>query len=45
MQLVSGGAMCLRCVKKSIVQLSVVARVLASLLQLVVFIQTDLNYF
>ena len=34
----SGGAMCLRCVKKIIAQISVVERVLASPLQLVLFI-------
>ena len=41
----SGGAMCLGCVKRSTAQLSVVARVLASLLQLALFVQDDLVVF
>ena len=34
----SGGAMCVRCVKKSIVQLSIVVRVLASPQHLALFV-------
>ena len=41
----SGGAMCLGCVKRSTAQLSVVARVLASLLQLALFVQVDFGGF
>ena len=41
----SGGAMCLGCVKRSIAQLSVVARVLTSLLQLELFFRVDFGGF
>ena len=41
----SGGAMCLGCVKRSTAQLSVVARVLASLLWLALFVQVDFGGF
>ena len=41
----SGGAMCLGCVKRSTAQLSVVARVLASPLQLALFVQIDFGGF
>ena len=41
----SGGAMCLGCVKRSTAQLSVVARVLASLLQLALFVRVDFGGF
>ena len=37
----SGGAMCLGCVKRGTMQLSIVARVLASLLWLALFVQVD----
>ena len=41
----SGGAMCLGCVEISTAQLSIVARVLASPLQLVLFVQVDFGGF
>ena len=41
----SGGAMCLGCVKRSTVQLSVVARVLASLLWPALIVQVDFGGF
>ena len=41
----SGGAMCLGCVERSTVQLSIVARVLASPLWLALFVQVDFSGF
>ena len=41
----SGGAMCLGCVKRSTAQLSIVARVLASPLQLELFVKLILVVF
>ena len=41
----SGGAMCLGCVKRSTAQLSIIPRVLASLLWLVLFVQVDFGGF
>ena len=41
----SGGAMCLGCINRSTVQLSIVARVLASPLQLALFVRVDFGGF